>query len=74
MRKLYAATVMMQKVEGNRVDTKPVLSLLWGSSLDEAKKDAAFSASVTLPDMKVIETQAVQVPDDVIRTAASELP
>jgi hypothetical protein len=74
MRKLYAATVMMQKIEGNRVDTKPVLSLLWGTSLDEVKKDASSSASAALPDMKVIETQAVQVPDDVIRTAAGELP
>jgi hypothetical protein len=73
MRKLYAATVMMQKIEGNRVDTKPVLSLLWGTDIGEVKKDAAFSASVTLPDMKVIETQAVQIPDAIILEAAANL-
>lgn len=73
MRKLYAATVMMQKVEGNRVNTRPVLSLLWGTSLDEAKKDATSSAAATLPDMDVIETQAVQVPDAVILQAATDL-
>ena len=73
MRRLFFATVIMQKVERNRVDTKPVMSLLWGTDLSEVEKDAAFSASATCPDMKVVQSQAVQVPDDVIREAAAEL-
>ncbi len=74
MRKLYAATVMMQKVEGNRVDTRPVLSVVWGTSLEGAKHDAEQSARDALPHMKVIETQAVLIPDEVIRAAAADLP
>jgi hypothetical protein len=74
MRKLYAAIVMMQKVEGPRVDTRPVLSVLWGTDLIGARLDAERSARDALPNMNLIETQAVQIPDDVIREAYAELP
>ena len=73
MTKLYAASVLMQKVEGPRLNTKSVLSVVRGVNLDEAKEDAEKSARAALPDMKVIEVLAVQVPDSEILAAAAEL-